>query len=44
MERPVWINTMPYNINTNYKDCSGYAVVGPEREREKKIWKNSAFE
>ena len=21
---------MPYNINTNYKDCSGYAVVGPD--------------
>lgn len=21
---------MPYNINTNYKDCNGYAVVGPD--------------
>lgn len=21
---------MPYNIKTNYKDCSGYAVVGPD--------------
>ena len=20
---------MPYNIKTNYRDCSGYAVVGP---------------
>lgn len=25
-----WIKRMPYNIKSNYKDCSGYAVVGPD--------------
>jgi hypothetical protein len=44
---------MPYDIKPNYRECNGYAVVGPDgdilgchstREEAKKIWQGSAFD